>query len=182
MNKQLIKAAQQVAGVTVRDLYELYPTFFIDVEEEQKALSEHNIIILQHPFYWYSAPALLKEWLDQVFTYGWAYGENASGLRGKIMMNALTTGGPESTYAAAGLNRFPLRDFLLPYDQSAHLCGMKYLAPFIIFGAQDYATPEATALCVAQYQELLTNLAEERLDLEQAAAMQRINTMISVSA
>ncbi|WP_396125955.1 NAD(P)H-dependent oxidoreductase [Brevibacillus laterosporus] len=25
------------------------------------------------PFYWYSSPPLLKKWLDDIFTHGWAY-------------------------------------------------------------------------------------------------------------
>jgi glutathione-regulated potassium-efflux system ancillary protein KefG len=182
MNRLLVKAASQVQGVTLRDLYELYPTFFVDVEAEQQALTEHDIIALQHPFYWYSAPALLKEWLDQVFTYGWAYGEGASGLRGKVMLNALTTGGPEATYAATGRNRYPLREFLLPFDQSAHLCGMKYLAPFIIYGAQDYSTAEAAAPWISQYTQLLADLVAERVDLEQVSALARINSNLSLTS
>ena len=62
-----------VEGVTVNNLYEKYPDFFIDVPEEQRLLLENDIIIWHHPFYWYSAPAILKEWMDLVLQHGFAY-------------------------------------------------------------------------------------------------------------
>ena len=55
-------------------MYDLYPDFKIDVAEEQKHLAAADRIILQFPFYWYSTPALLKQWQDDVLTYGWAFG------------------------------------------------------------------------------------------------------------
>ena len=54
--------------------------FFIDVHAEQKLLLDHDIIIWQHPFYWYSAPAIIKEWMDLVLEHGFAYGENGRSL------------------------------------------------------------------------------------------------------
>ena len=78
INRRLATAAREVDGITFRDLYELYPDFVIDVEEEQKLLKEHDVIVWQHPFYWYSAPSLVKEYLDLVLTYGWAYGEGGT--------------------------------------------------------------------------------------------------------
>ncbi|HEY0271818.1 MAG TPA: NAD(P)H-dependent oxidoreductase, partial [Chitinophaga sp.] len=62
--KVLAAAAQQVQGVTFRDLYERYPDFDVDVQKEQQLLLVHDVVILQHPLYWYSMPALLKQWMD----------------------------------------------------------------------------------------------------------------------
>jgi len=61
VNRHLIAAVEKVAGVTIRHLYELYPDYLIDMKVEQELLDAHDIIILQHPFYWYSAPSLVKE-------------------------------------------------------------------------------------------------------------------------
>lgn len=74
-NRAMVSAIRELEGVTFNDLYEKYPDFFIDVEEEQRLLKEHQIIIFQHPFYWYSSPSLLKEWQDVVLDYGFAYGD-----------------------------------------------------------------------------------------------------------
>lgn len=57
-------------GVSVRRLYDLYPDFDVHVEQEQAAWDAADVIVLQHPFYWYSSPALLKEYLDVVLEHG----------------------------------------------------------------------------------------------------------------
>ena len=54
-----------------------------------------SLIVLMHPIQWYSMPALLKLWLDEVLTYGWAYGPGGSALKGKDLWLVATTGGPE---------------------------------------------------------------------------------------
>src|SRR5690349_3159009 len=76
----LIKAVAGLEGVTFRDLYASYPDYMIDVEAEQKALLAHDVIVLQHPFYWYSSPAIIKEWQDLVLENGWAYGPGGTAL------------------------------------------------------------------------------------------------------
>ncbi|MEU3281800.1 NAD(P)H-dependent oxidoreductase [Streptomyces antibioticus] len=37
---------------------------------EPAPLHVHSTVVLQFPFYWYSTPPLLKQWLDQVTPYG----------------------------------------------------------------------------------------------------------------
>ena len=46
------------------------------MDEEQQRLADHDLIVLQFPLYWYTGPALLKEWLDLVWLQGFAYGES----------------------------------------------------------------------------------------------------------
>src|SRR3989338_1116681 len=90
-NAVLAEAAKQAAGVTFHDLYETYPDFVIDVDAEQEKLLAHQVIALQFPFYWYSTPALLKEWLDLVWLHGFAYGKGGDRLKGKQLFFACTT-------------------------------------------------------------------------------------------
>ena len=66
------------------DMYGRYPDFQIDVEHEQSALLAHDRVIFQFPMYWYSVPPLLKKWLDDVLTYGFAYGSSGDKLAGRI--------------------------------------------------------------------------------------------------
>jgi glutathione-regulated potassium-efflux system ancillary protein KefG len=178
INRRLAAAARGVEGVTVHDLYEVYPDFLIDVEEEQRLLMEHDVIVLQHPFYWYSAPAIIKEWLDLVLTYGWAYGEGGTALKGKIMLNALSAGGPEEVYREGGRNRFTIRQLLLPFDQTAYLCGMQYLAPHVIHGANQYADAAGIAPLVERYARLLTAMRDGTLPLDAAMTAGKINELI----
>jgi hypothetical protein len=93
VNRALIRAAGTTEGVTVHDLYETYPDFLIDVRDEQKLIEKHDAVVFQHPFFWYSSPALIKEWLDLVLEYRWAYGEGGDALRGKIMAQAIAEKG-----------------------------------------------------------------------------------------
>ena len=60
--------------IEVRDLYALYPDYFIDTAAEQAALVPARLVVWLHPVHWYSMPPLMKLWLDEVFAFGWAYG------------------------------------------------------------------------------------------------------------
>ena len=167
VNRGLVDAIRGLDGVSVHDLYETYPTLAIDVGREQQLLVDHDVIVFQHPFYWYSTPAILKEWQDLVLEHGWAYGAGGTKLRGKITLNAITTGGPAQAYRREGYNRFTVKELLAPWDQTAHLCGMRFLAPFVVHAALkivgDDITPNRD-----RYRRLIEALRDERLDLDRA--------------
>jgi len=130
--------AQRLAAqpdITVRDIYALYPEGRIDVEAEQQALLAHDRLVFQHPFYWYSVPPLMKQWLDDVLVYGWAYGPGGDALAGKEWVSAISTGGPADSYQAGGYNRFSMSEFLKPLVQTASLLQTIFLPPFIFHGA-----------------------------------------------
>ena len=156
---RLLKAAQTIEGVTCHDLYQLYPDFLINVDREQALLTQHDIILFQFPLYWYSTPAILKEWQDLVLEYGFAYGQNGSALKGKLFASVLSAGGSRAAYQADGMNHFTLRELLRPLEQTANLCGMIYLPPFVIHDANDLSEAEIDAYA-SQYQQLLTQLQQ----------------------
>ena len=160
--------AGELSGVTLVDLYALYPRFKIDVDAEQQRLLEHDVIVFQFPIYWYSTPALLKEWQDLVLEHGFAYGGDGCRLGGKLFLVAATAGGAERDYAADGLNHFPIRTLLTPLEQTAQLCRMRYLPPLVLFAALQASTSERAQQHVDRYRQLLEGLRDERLDLEQA--------------
>jgi glutathione-regulated potassium-efflux system ancillary protein KefG len=153
-NSVLIKSIPDDSNITFHDLYEKYPDFNIDVESEKKLLHEHQIIIWQHPFYWYSAPPLLKQWLDLVLEFGWAYGPGGNALQGKIIFNSITAGGQRSAYSKEGHNRFTIKELLAPFDQSAVLCKMTYLPPFVMHGTHRISK-EDIAMAGQLYNKLL---------------------------
>ena len=141
INRRLLAAAGTVKGVTIHDLYEEYPDFMIDVKREQDLLEKHDVILFQHPFYWYSCPAILKEWLDLVLQHGFAFGEQGRALEGKWQASVLSTGGPAGAYRADGYNYFTVRQLLAPFEQTARLCRMVWLPPFLVQGS--FALDEA---------------------------------------
>lgn len=135
VNRRLLAALDGLPGLTVHDLYEAYPDLDLDVAHEQALLEAHDAFVWQHPFYWYSTPALLKEWQDLVLAYGWAYGAGGTALRGKRFLQALSTGGPAEAYAPGGYNRYTIGQLLAPIDATMHLCGVERLDPFVVHGA-----------------------------------------------
>ncbi len=130
VNRLLTESARGVDNVEVRDLYGLYPDYDIDVAAEQ------------HPLQWYSMPALMKLWLDEVLRYGWAYGHGGTALHGKDLWLVTTTGGPEASYHPQGYNRYFFDAFLPPYEQTAALCGMRFLPPLVLHAAHRLGAEE----------------------------------------
>ncbi|MBR8535361.1 NAD(P)H-dependent oxidoreductase [Carboxylicivirga sediminis] len=177
INRQLINAVEGIEHVTVNNLYEKYPDFFIDVKYEQELLLEHDIIIWHHPFYWYSAPALLKEWFDLVLEHGFAYGREGKALKGKWTMNCITTGGQQETYQSDGLNRHDIKQFLLPYEQSAYLCRMKYLSPFVVFGSHLLNESEIDKK-VLTYTKLIIGLRDDEFTISTLQSRKIVNELL----
>jgi glutathione-regulated potassium-efflux system ancillary protein KefG len=134
VHRRLLAATPRDARVTLHDLYQEYPDFDIDVDREQRLLLDHDVIVLQHPLYWYSGPPLLKEWLDLVLEHGWAYGSEGDALHGKVVLQAISAGGGASAYCEEGYNRYTIRQYLRPFEGTVRLCGMTYLPPWVVFG------------------------------------------------
>lgn len=133
-NRLVLKSYLNRDDITFHDLYERYPDFNIDVEYEKELLLQHEMIVWHHPFYWYSCPPLFKQWIDMVLEVGWAYGPGGDALEGKSIMQVITVGGGHQAYQESGYNRFPIREFLRPFEQTANLCKMNYFPPFVIHG------------------------------------------------
>jgi glutathione-regulated potassium-efflux system ancillary protein KefF len=146
VNVRLMEAAARAAPARteVRDLYALYPDYFIDTAAERAAIAGAKLIVWQHPVHWYGMPPLMKLWLDEVFGFGWAYGPGGQALRGKDLWPVLSTGGPESSYRPDGYNRYFFDAFLPPYEQTAALVGLRMLPPLLLHGAHRVAADELT--------------------------------------
>jgi putative NADPH-quinone reductase len=175
VNRPLAEATSRVEGVSLADLYGEYPDFRIDVDREQARLVEHEVVVFLHPLYWYSTPAILKEWEDLVLEHGFAYGSRGTALHGKIFFNALTAGGSEAAYRAAGYNHFTIRELLRPLEQTALLCGMIYLPPFALFGARTAFEEGRVEAHVADWIRVLEALRDDRLDLDAARDLPKLN-------
>ncbi len=157
-NEQLINAAAELGHVKIVDLYAEYPTYYIDIVQEQERLIAHDVIVLQFPLYWYSTPALLKEWQDQVLEYGFAYGDGGTALAGKKLLCVITAGGSKDTYSSNGTNNYPLSTLLTPIQQTAILCDMEFLSPLVLYSAKCAATDDRIDTHIQHYLTTLTNL------------------------
>ncbi|MBS7546416.1 NAD(P)H-dependent oxidoreductase [Ancylobacter oerskovii] len=135
VNARLVDAAAGLAGVEVHDLYDAYPDYQIDVAAEQERLRQHDVIGLQFPLFWYSVPALLKEWLDLVWLHGFAYGGRAPSLAGKVLFCTASTGGDAHSYREDGRNGHSMDEFLRPLERTAVLCRMRWAEPYLLHDA-----------------------------------------------
>ncbi|MEJ7730416.1 MAG: glutathione-regulated potassium-efflux system oxidoreductase KefF [Polyangiaceae bacterium] len=157
-NRAAIGAVRDLPGLEVRSLYDLYPDFAIDVEVEQEALLRADVVVWQHPMYWYSVPALLKHWFDKVLSRGWAYGEGGTALCGKRCLWVTSTGAGAEAFTAAGMHAFPFESFVPAVQQTARFCGMVWEEPLVLHAAHHVSGTDLDAH-VQQYRERLQALA-----------------------
>jgi len=149
-------------AVEVRDLYALYPDYLIDVEAEQAALAQARSVVWLHPVQWYSMPALMKLWVDDVLAFRWAYGPGGRALAGKCLWLVVSTGGSETSYQEVGSNRHPFDSFLPAYRQTGELVGMRFLDPLVFYGAHKAEAHAVHAHAHAFAQRLLALAGEAR--------------------
>jgi glutathione-regulated potassium-efflux system ancillary protein KefF len=155
----LLRALDGVPQLQVRSLYELYPDFDIDAEAERRALEAAALVVLLHPIYWYTTPALLKHWFDQVLVRGWAYGEGGTALRGKDCLWVPTTGGDEQAYSASGRHGHPFEAFVPVVECTMRYCGMRWLDPHVLHGSHMVSEEELESAARA----LRTRIDEHRM-------------------
>lgn len=174
VNRRLKRVAEGISQVAVVDLYAEYPTHHIDVRREQARVAEVDVLIFQHPVYWFSAPSLVKEWVDRVVTYGWALGESEA-LKGKIYLHAVSTAASHGVFAQEVTGRAALRAQFHPFEAMAGLCGMRYLPPFSLFREEGRESrAERLDLHAAAYARFLRDLRDEKLDLAQPYRQQMV--------
>ncbi|MCW8348348.1 glutathione-regulated potassium-efflux system ancillary protein KefG [Vibrio sp. ZSDZ65] len=154
-NQVMLNKIQSLDNVTLRDLYALYPDFFIDVNVEHQLLLEHDVIVFQHPLYMYSCPSLLKEWIDRVLGKGFAFGDECA-LEGKYWRSVITAGGKEEAFSQTGYNKYPLEQILQPFELSAALCKMHWVEPLVLYWSRRVDDIERYQHA-DQYRQWLTN-------------------------
>lgn len=164
-NRRMAKTARGLDGITFVDLYAEYPRHDIDVDREQARLLAHEVIVFQFPLYWYSTPSLIKEWQDLVLQHGFAYGHDGDKLAGKSMLVAITAGGSDEAYTPKGYQHYPLRTFLTPLEQTARLCKMDFLPPYVLYSALKAEEETEIAAHAEGYGQLLSALRDDTIAL-----------------
>ncbi|QRG68685.1 NAD(P)H-dependent oxidoreductase [Brevibacillus choshinensis] len=151
-NRALLDELKKHDEVVIRDLYQEYPGYDIDVQREQELLLEYDRVVFQFPFYWYSCPPLLKKWFDDVLTHGWAFGPGGDHLLGKEFMIATTAGGTERAYRSGGDDLYTISELLRPIERTLTKCNGTFLPAFVVYNA-DRASNEVLALEAKRYAE-----------------------------
>lgn len=145
-NKTILETLSQrlPAGSEIAKLDSLYPDFKIDAKVEQERLLKADIIVLQFPLFWYSAPSLLQRWMEETFQHGFSHGSKGDKLKGKKLVLSFTSGAPAEMYSRSGAMGYEIDDFLPCFKAACRLCQMEY-AGYVYTGGVSYAnrtTPE----------------------------------------
>jgi NAD(P)H dehydrogenase (quinone) len=134
-----------------------------DIRAEQRKLMDADLVILHYPLWWFTVPAILKGWIDRVFTHGFAYGPGVARygdgpFAGKRAMVVTTAGGRESNYTGRGVNG-PIEDLLFPINHGVlWFTGFQVLPPFVAHGAVELSA-EHFAEMAELYQRRLAEVA-----------------------
>lgn len=149
--KAILEVLKATPNFEVRNLDELYPDLNkIDVAAEQKALVEADVIIFQHPIFWFGVPATLKRWMEVVLQHGFAFGTGGDRLHGKKFIHSFTAASGADTYAGE-LGR-ALR---APIEASALYCGLEYLRAFPLYGQLALVNPNVAQEAKAHAEEVV---------------------------
>jgi len=171
----LLSSIPEGKDITIHHLESVYPDFNIDVEREQALLKEHERIIFQFPFYWYSAPALLKKWQDEVLMDGFAYGKRGKVLAGKEFGLVMSIGVKEEEYQPGGREGFSIDELTKPFQALALKTGMAFLKTLPIFQFS-YLTEEQKMNLLIRYQQYLTREKEDSLKAREKWFIQELKS------
>ena len=158
INAAMAAAVGDLDHVTVHDLHVAYPDRRLDVGAEQQLVREHDVIVLQFPFFWYSTPSIVKQWLDEVMLRDFAYDAGPL-LTGKTLQVAVSTGGVEEAYRQDGFHRFTTAELLRPLEQTAHRMGLAWAEPLVLHDVRG-VSDEDLAAHAARYRTLLEELRD----------------------
>jgi NAD(P)H dehydrogenase (quinone) len=138
-----------------------------DIAAEQEKVRWSDAVILQFPMWWFSVPAMLKGWIDRVFTSGFAYGPEVpppygdSALAGRRALVSVTVGARETAFSDRGIHG-SLADVLHPVQHGLFwFTGMTPLEPFAVHGTNELPQ-ERYAAAQAAYARRLDGLFTER--------------------
>lgn len=144
-NKAIIETLeQQLADCEIVKLDELYPDFKINVSAEQEKLLKADVIVLQFPLFWYSAPSILERWMEETFKHGFSHGSTGDKLKGKKVIVSFTAGAPAEMYTKDGAMGYDVEALLLSFKSTCALTQMEYCG-HIFTGGVSYGnrtTPE----------------------------------------
>ncbi len=143
----------------VHELHRVYPDGVINVAKEKDLIEFHDKIVFQFPLYWFNCPPMLKKWLDEVLTYGWAYGSN-SGYRvsGKKISLAISAGIDEEEYNPTGKYKYTLEQLTAPFELTFEYIRADYRPLFVYYGIELNSSFDWIEKSVPMYMDFLHSI------------------------
>ena len=147
--RALQQKAENAPDVSVRNLESLYGDNLngFDIVAEQKAHEAADRVVYLFPIHWFNLTPMLKAYLNQVWSYGWAFGPDGHALRNKEMQVVVTAGVSQHAYSAEGLVRSSMDEVLTPMRASAYYVSMKYASPLAFYNAMGVSEETLEEFC-----------------------------------
>ncbi|MGJ3264246.1 MAG: NAD(P)H-dependent oxidoreductase [Salinarimonas sp.] len=117
-----------------KSLAEVYPDWNFDVEREQAELRTTRELIVVFPIYWYSPPAMLQKWFEDVFVDRDDF-DQTTALTGYRVTFVVSTGGKQEEYEVGGKNGYDVETFLRPLETSFRYAGAHVLPPVVQYAS-----------------------------------------------
>ena len=172
--KEAEKEGRRKEKIVLEDFKDAFLRNKAELKGRRRALTECDLI--NHTRNIKTNPPLLKQWIDVVLEYNWAYGPHGNFLNGKKVLTALTAGGTREVYCSEGKNHYTINQFLRPFEQTARLCGMRYLPPFAVLGTHRL-DHQAIQVYKSQYVQVLQQLSMDQLNTKKITSGQFINDL-----
>ena len=160
INKRWIKELSKYPDkYLLHQLHQVYPDERIDVFAEQKLVEQFSKIVFQFPYYWFNCPPLFKKWLDEVLTYGWAYGSKSGyKVSGKKIALAISLGVDEYEYSPSERYKYTLAELTRPFELSFEYVKADYQPLFAYYGIELNSSAEWIEKSVPLYLNFLNAL------------------------
>ena len=160
INKRWVEELQKYPDqYNIHNLYKAYPDEKLDIEREQMLIEAFDKIVFQFPFYWFNCPPFFKKWLDEVLTYGWAYGKSSGyRLAGKKIALAISVGIDEIEYSANGKYKYSLDQLTSPFEITFNYVHADYRPLFAYYGIEKHTSKEWIEQSVPLYLNFLQQL------------------------
>lgn len=156
-NMTLLDAIRDIPEVAVFNLYEMSDEDVFNMDAWSRIISHATAVVYQFPFHWMSAPSLLKQWQDKIFTYL----AKTPAVAGKPLLVATTTGSEFEAYRSGGRNGFTVDELLRPYQAGAVHAGMSWQTPFVVYGMGTSESERNIAQGTDLYKKKITALVGE---------------------
>ncbi|SER44266.1 NAD(P)H-dependent oxidoreductase [Myroides profundi] len=160
VNKLWIKELEQSPErYCIHNLHSEYPDGILDIQKEQELIESYDHIVFQFPFYWFNCPPLFKTWLDEVLTYGWAYGSQSGyKMSNKKIGLAISAGIDEQEYSAEGKYKYTLEQLLAPFEVTFNYIKADYQGFYAYYGIEQDSSVETIKNSVIPYIQFIETI------------------------
>lgn len=141
INNRIKEILEKEENIIYKDIKTLYGDYKFNIKKEQEDLLNVDKIVFQFPLYWYTAPSILKQWVDDVFEYDFAFTYKDDGsfealkLVDKKFQMVVSVGGGKQDYKDMDIK---VQDCLHSYSTTAQVLGMKEEKPYMIYGVDTH--------------------------------------------